>query len=85
MYLHLIHQSKYMATATSKPPKSVVLSKDELKALRKYFTKFLTGVRCAETIGIHRNVLDRVLVMGRGSVETIGKIRIAISEESVEA
>lgn len=58
--------------------KSVVLSKEEVKALKAYFSKFTTGVECAQAIGIHRNVLDRVMLAGSGSEQTIRKIRAAI-------
>lgn len=66
-----------MNVGTSKR-KSVALTKDEISALKQYAKKFHTGVECAESIGIHRNVLDRVLAIGSGSPETIDKVKEAI-------
>jgi predicted DNA-binding protein (UPF0251 family) len=67
-----------MTTGTSKR-KSEALTKEEFTALKQYAKKFRTGVECAETIGIHRAVLDRVLLAGSGAPETIEKIRIVIT------
>jgi hypothetical protein len=58
--------------------KSVVLSPDEFKRLKSFFSKFNTAVECAEAIGVHRNVLDRVMLAGSGSEDTISKVRVAI-------
>lgn len=59
--------------------KSVRLTKDEEKALKKFVASFHKVVEAAEEIGIHRNVLDLVLVKGTGSPETIQKVRDAIA------
>lgn len=66
-----------MSVGTTKR-KSIVLSSEEFASLKKYATQFNTGIECAESIGIHRNVLDRVLIVGSGSPETVDKIRIAL-------
>lgn len=73
-----------METGTKKR-KSIALTKDEWKALKNCLSGFNTVVECAESIGIHRNVLDRVLVFGSGSFETINKIRAAISVDTDKA
>jgi hypothetical protein len=52
-----------------------VLTKDELKNLKSFVASFAAVVHAAEEIGIHRNVLDLVLIKGSGSPETIGLIK----------
>jgi hypothetical protein len=55
-----------------------VLTKDEHKALLKYVKSFPTIIDAAFTIGIHRNVLDLVMIKGSGSPETISKIKAVL-------
>lgn len=62
--------------------KSVALSKEELAALKKYRSGFLTTVECAESIGINRTPLERVLTVGSGSPETIDKIKKVLGTAS---
>lgn len=57
---------------------SVALSKEELTALKNYRKGFVTEVECALSIGIDRNVLNRIITFGSGSPESIGKIKQAI-------
>lgn len=59
--------------------KSEALTKDEFASLKKYSKGFRTIVECAETIGISREVLDRLLVVGSGSPATIEKVRSALT------
>lgn len=59
----------------SKKRKSVLLTTGEHKALKQYRKNFNTEVECAITIGIDRLVLNRVLMVGSGSPETISKIK----------
>lgn len=59
--------------------KSEALTKDEFAALKQFSKGFRTGVECAEVIGIHRAVLDRILIVGSGSPETVEKIRAALA------
>jgi hypothetical protein len=66
-----------MSVGTTKR-KSIALTQDEFASLKKYAEQFNTGIECAESIGIHRNVLDRVLIVGSGSPETIYKIRLIL-------
>jgi hypothetical protein len=65
---------------TERKRKSERLSKDEVKALQKYVRTFPTIIDAAMSIGIHRNVLDLVLIRETGSPETIGKIREKINQ-----
>lgn len=58
--------------------KSVALTKDERAALKKLRAEFLTSVECAEFIGIDRQPLDRIMLLGRGSQESVLKIRAKI-------
>jgi hypothetical protein len=66
-----------MSVGTTKR-KSIALSVEEFASLKQYAKQFNTGVECAESIGIHRNVLDRILLAGSGSPESIEKIRAAL-------
>lgn len=66
-----------MNNPTSKR-RSVKLTEKEVAKLEKYMAAFGTIVECAEVIGIHRNVLDRVILTGSGSPETIEKIRVVL-------
>jgi hypothetical protein len=60
--------------------KSVSLSKEDHMALKKLRQAYSTEVECAETIGVNRIVLNRVLLVGSGSPESIIKIRKALSK-----
>lgn len=70
-----------MQTVTTRKRKSEPLTKEEYQALKQYRKKFHTAVDCAEAIGITREVLDRVLLAGSGSPETVEKIRAAIGSD----
>jgi hypothetical protein len=58
--------------------KSVPLAKAEKKALKEYRKKFETETGCAIALGIDRNVLNRVLLAGSGSPETIERIKTVL-------
>lgn len=58
--------------------KSVKLTKEEHKALKEYRKGFNTEVECAISIQIDRLVLNRVLLVGSGSPETIEKIKAVL-------
>jgi len=68
-----------MSSTTTKR-KSEALTRDEMTALKQFAKGFRTTVECAEAIGIHRAVLDRVLIVGSGAPETVEKIRAAINK-----
>jgi hypothetical protein len=55
--------------------KSELLTKEEHKALLKYINTFHTLVDAAYAIGISRQVLERVKVIGSGSPENVQIIR----------
>lgn len=67
-----------MVTSPEKKRRSVLLTKDEWKALKSYRRGFNTLSECAESIGIFYQVLDRVLLVGSGSPETIEKVRAVL-------
>ena len=69
-----------METQITQPAKrkSEKLTKEAFAALKQYAKSFNTGVECAEAIGISRVVLDRVLLIGSASPETIAKVKTAI-------
>jgi hypothetical protein len=62
--------------------KSVQLSKEEVAGLKKYRRGFNTVTECAISIGIDRNVLDRVLLTSSGAPETIEKIKAALQKKN---
>jgi hypothetical protein len=68
-----------MTTATTRKRKSEPLSKAEHSSLKQYRKKFYTTQDCADTIGISREVLDRVILVGSGSPETIAKVRAVLN------
>lgn len=81
-YLWFIKQ-KSMINITNTPErkrKSEKMTKDEHRSLIKYVRSFPTVIDAAEKIGIHRNVLDLVMIKGSGSPETIGLIREKLDE-----
>lgn len=74
-----------MSTALAnsfKRPKSVPLTKDELKALKRYRKGFDKEVDCAASIGVDRLVLNRIIMVGSGSPYSIDKIKAAIGTAS---
>ena len=70
-----------MSVGTTKR-KSIALTTEEVAALKQYAEKFNTVIECAEKTGIHRNVLDRVLIVGSGSPEKIEMIRLALQDNA---
>jgi hypothetical protein len=63
------------ASTKAKKRKSEPLAADELSSLRLYRERFNTEVECAISIGIDRLVLNRVMLVGSGSPDTIKKIK----------
>jgi hypothetical protein len=58
---------------------SVALTTKEVAALKQYRKGFVTEVECALSIGIDRNVLNRITTFGSGSPESTDKIKAAIA------
>jgi sugar diacid utilization regulator len=58
--------------------KSEKLTTEERRALKKYVASFPTVIDAADSIGIHRNTLDIVMIKGGGSPETVSAIRSAL-------
>lgn len=73
-----------MQTATVMNPKrkSVLLTKEQHKALKDFRKSFNTGVECSEALGIHRAVMERILLVGSGSPENIEKIVSVIERQA---
>lgn len=71
--------SYHMINIQERKRKSLKLEPEEFKSLKKYVQSFPTIIDAAAVIGIHRNTLDIVLIKGKGSPETIGKIREKLS------
>jgi hypothetical protein len=63
---------------TARKRKRDILTREEHKALLRYVKTFPTIIDAACTIGIHRNVLDLVMIKGSGSPETISKIKAVL-------
>lgn len=64
-----------------KPKRSISLSTDEINALNHLRINFTTEVEMALKIGIDRNVLSRVILVGSGSESTVSKIRKFLKRE----
>lgn len=60
---------------TERRRKSELLTKDEHKSLLKFINTFPTLIDAADSIGLPRQTLERVKIIGSGSPETIGLIR----------
>lgn len=58
---------------------SIALTAKEKEALKQYREKFDTEVECALSIGIDRNVLNRISAFGSGSPDKVKKIQTAIA------
>lgn len=58
---------------------SVALTTKEKTALKQYREGFVTEVECALSIGIDRNVLNRITTFGSGSPDKVEKIKAAIA------
>lgn len=71
---------KNMEIISTRRRRSEALTNDEFKALKKYINSCPTLIDAAESIGIKRQVLERVKIIGSGSPETIQAIREKISE-----
>lgn len=74
-------ETDFMEQATTRKRKSEALSKEDRKLFSSYVKKFHTKMDCAEAIGIHRSVLDKVILSGSGAPETIEKIRLVLSNQ----
>jgi len=72
-----------MNTTINRPKRSIKLSQEELKSLKKYCKKFDTEVNQALAIGIDRNELARVKLVGSGNENTITKIRETLTGKQI--
>lgn len=64
---------------------SLALTAKEKAALKQYREGFDTEVECALSIGIDRNVLNRITTFGSGSPDKVNKIKTAIAGLLTEA
>jgi hypothetical protein len=64
-----------MKITTERRRRSEALTRDEHKSLLKYIGTFPTLIDAAFAIGIPRQTLERVKIIGSGSPETIHSIR----------
>lgn len=66
----------------NKKAKSEWLIEEDKKALKNFLKLFLTKMEAAETIGITKPTLNRILAKKRGSPHSIDKIKQAIKQFS---
>jgi hypothetical protein len=59
--------------------KSEKLKPEERKQLRQFVNEYSSVTDAACILGIHRNVLDLVLLRGSGSPDTVAAIRSGLS------
>jgi hypothetical protein len=59
--------------------KSEKLTKNEHKQFKEFVRKQNTVVEAAEIIGIHRNIVDKVIYSGKASPESISLIKKTIA------
>ena len=64
-----------ISTETFRKRKSVKLSKEEWSQLKRYRKGFDTEVEAAISLGVDRTVLNRIILIGSGSPESVDKIR----------
>lgn len=69
-----------MEIAKERKRKTELLKKEEHTSLKKYVSSFATVADAAHEIGINRQTLDRVLLIGKGSPESIYTIRQKLSQ-----
>lgn len=75
-----------MKTVERQGKKSELLTREEHSALKKLVASYHTVVDAAYSIGVSRQTLDRVVMIGKGSPDNINIIRAKIQEdESIRA
>lgn len=67
------------ATMKNRVRKSVKLSREQLEALKTWVSEQDTKLDAADELGVAPNTLDRVLLAGSGSHDTIEKIKAKIA------
>lgn len=60
--------------------RSELLTKEEHRILLKFINSFPTLIDAADSIGLPRQTLERVKIIGSGSPETIQAIREKLNE-----
>jgi len=66
----------------TKRRKSVPLTKEQKSLFKAYRSSFYTTQECAEDLGVSRQVLERVLLTGSASPESISLILKKINSKS---
>lgn len=77
----LTNVKQNMSNTNTRIRKSERLSKEEHKALKSARKGFSTMVEFSEVVGVSRQVLDRVLLFGSGSSESVKVIREYLERE----
>lgn len=69
-----------METTKERIRKSERLLPDERKKFKQYVDSFETKIDCAESLGLSRVTLDRLIFKGSGKPETIEIVREALNK-----
>lgn len=64
-----------MEKSNNKPAKSVDLTREEVKALKEFRKQYATEVEAALALGVDRNVLNRMILVKKGSGKYVAQIR----------
>lgn len=80
---YTINMDSATAKTRNKPRKSVPLTEEEQELLKKHIAAYTKPIDAAIALGIDRNVMQRVELMGSGSEITIQKIRAVLNLNNV--
>lgn len=75
-------QQMYLQMIDNRNRRSVKLTTEEMRQLRKYLHQFPTKIDAALALGISRPTLDLVIIRGSGNSETVNKIRARIFNQA---
>lgn len=67
---------------TSSKRRSVKLTKEEFTEFKKWVKAFDVKVQASEELGITRQAVDRIMLTGSASPETIQKIREVLNAQT---
>lgn len=69
-----------MEEMVTRVKKSETLTEEEKLALVSWVNDQPTKIDAAETLGMHRVTMDRIMLAGSGSPDNIAKVRRVLSE-----
>lgn len=74
-----------MQEQTTRPLKSMALTEAEATRFKMWVEDQPTQIDAADTLGVRRGTIARVLAFKTGSPETIGKIKAVIGVETAQS